>query len=326
MTVYADRKQESNKQLVAPQTAERAKSAYQLVDNRPAAIAQKTLWQGVADNSQRVEQLVSRELADNRSPARPTSQLSIPANQAPIQRAVSRSGTYTAAAALRTAAQTQQINAAWSALDGLVPQAVQDATTGVQAAPANRTHSQNAYAANQTPALWGMCVEEQLNNLVGATWDQQVNLGGARPDYGQVFGGIQTYADLTTAAQAGPVGNHITGKLTAINLNPGLAVAADITYGGAQGQVAQLPQWREDTFGARQRHRASSAGNGDAEYNPWANDNPVPSMEQVWQWTQAECATYVASVNREIPIEQFNSESESDMDIESDADSGNEEA
>lgn len=60
------------------------------------------------------------------------------------------------------------------------------------------------------------------------------------PDYGKITGGIQVYVDLTTPAEAGMVGNHITGKLMNSHINAGNAVAADITYGGIKKNVKNM--------------------------------------------------------------------------------------
>jgi hypothetical protein len=236
--------------------------------------------QQMADTSERVKQLMGiQQLADNTQP---------------IQRAVSKSGYYTAAAANRSPQQIQQIDNALNTLDGLIPTAVQNATNGVADIPSNRTNTQNAYAANPTAAFWGSCVEEQLNAL-DQTWRHQVRLQGARPDYALQVGGIQTYADLTSANQAGLTGNHITGKLQTAGLNAGVVVAADVTYGNGQGQARQVENWRMAAFQARQRHTAARGDDGDWEDN-WANQNPVPSINTIFGWTQNQCDRYVRNV------------------------------
>lgn len=231
-------------------------------------------------------------------PRKPRSESQFQIYNQPVQRAVVPSGTYTAAAAGRTVLQEGQITAAWNALDALVPTAEASAATGVAAGPAMRTATQNAYVLHPSPARWGSCVEEQLNGL-DAAWNHQVALAGSRPDYGQTFGGIITYADLTTPTQAGPAGNHITTKLQTANILAGAAVAADITYTGGAAAPAAVPAWRVAAFGARQRHYASANGIGDAEYNPWAEENHVPSEADIWGWTQAQCNNYVATVDTE---------------------------
>lgn len=240
----------------------------------------------------------------------------------PIQMAVSRSGIYTTAAANRTQVQAEEITQAWNELDALVPEAEQNATEGVQEQdPANRTPTQNAFVQNNSAALWGSCVEEQLNELA-ENWDQQVPLANSRPDYRMNAGGIDTYADLTTVAQAGVAGDHITEKLQRSHINAGQAVAADITYGGQQAQPAQMEDWRLAAFGAKQLHDASVNGNGDGEYNEWAEENEVPDNETIWGWSQEECVEYTTNVHQNIHAgDQFEEEDdlgEGGMDIEDD--------
>lgn len=146
-----------------------------------------------------------------------------------VQRAVSDSAMYAPGAAASVI-----INA----LEGQIAAAELAASNFVQniGLPPGYIHTptQAAYMANPTAALWGMCVEEQLNPLaIGLGWTTQYPLTGSRPDYHQVVGGVDVFVDLTTALQAGVGGNHITGKLaTAVTNgdNPATWQAADITH------------------------------------------------------------------------------------------------
>ncbi|MFX8782138.1 hypothetical protein ABTM76_19795, partial [Acinetobacter baumannii] len=85
-------------------------------------------------------------------------------------------------------------------------------------------------------------------------WQQQVLLDGSRPDYKMTAGGIDTYADLTTPAEAGITGKHITQKLQTANVLRGAVVAADITYGAQQVQPAEINAWHLTAFRAQQLH------------------------------------------------------------------------
>ena len=175
-----------------------------LVDSRPAAIAQRK----------------PQELADA-------------AAKGAIQRAISNSALYPP-----TGATAPLI----TALEGQI--AAADATAQAQLAhPPGGVHTphQATYIRSPNPTRWGCCVEEQLNPLAAAIgWNTQVALPGARPDYGRnVAPNIELYVDLTTVAQAGVGGNHITVKLNR-SVRPHHVVwhAADITHNGPPGGPA----------------------------------------------------------------------------------------
>lgn len=145
----------------------------------------------------------------------------------PIQLAVSPSATYAPGA--------NELNEIAN-LDGQIAAAELAAQNRVTNAPIGYVHTptQAAYMANPNAAGWGYCVEEQLNLLApGLGWSTQYPLANSRPDYHKLVGGQQVFVDLTSLAQAGPAGGHITAKLN-ISAPNGIAPAnwraADITH------------------------------------------------------------------------------------------------
>lgn len=128
------------------------------------------------------------------------------AGRIPVQRVVSASATYVPQAAAL---------AAITLLDGQIAAAEQDAAHHIQH-PAGGIHTarQANYLRHPNPMTWGYCVEEQLDpRATGLGWNTQLPLGGSRPDYYRTVGPAYVFADLTTAGQANPAGNHITTKL-----------------------------------------------------------------------------------------------------------------
>lgn len=100
-------------------------------------------------------------------------------------------------------------------LDKKIPEAEQAASDFVRniELPPNYIHtpSQAAYMANPNPALWGMCVEEQLNPLAeNLGWTTQKRLPGSRPDFYLQINDFVVYVDLTTTEQASVGGFHST--------------------------------------------------------------------------------------------------------------------
>lgn len=154
-----------------------------------------------------------------------------------LQRAVSASATYVPQAAALNAIND---------LDAEIPGAEQAAAAQVLHPPGGiHTPYQANYIRNPIPMTWGYCVEEQLNpEAQNLGWSTQQVMPNARPDYYRKLGNINVFADLTTATQAGPAGNHITSKLQATAHNYHNAAnwqAADITHTGQRPGGAPLP-------------------------------------------------------------------------------------
>lgn len=198
-----------------------------------------------------------------------------------VQRAVSPSAMWAPNAAATALITT---------LDGLIAGAEQAASQQVQnlVPVAVHTPTQAAYMYNPTPALWGSCVEEQLNTLaLAGGWTTQWPLRGAVPDYGRLLpGGGIVFADLTSAQQAGPGGNHITVKLNTarandLRQNPFAPApnwyAADITHGGQNplgqpGAAQQMPNFNGRVTVVQLRRMQL--------YNAWcADDNAEWTLE-----------------------------------------------
>jgi len=180
-------------------------------------------------------------IADSRPSAAAQRQLAHAIHQAPrvaaqrrqfeglgvLQRVVSASATYV---------PQQAALAQITALDGQIATAEQTAANEIQN-PTGGIHT--AYQANYLRApgamTWGYCVEEQLSpRAINLGWSTQHVMPGARPDYHKIVGQTEVFADLTTAGQAAPAGNHITSKLaaTAHNFNTANWQAADIVHSG----------------------------------------------------------------------------------------------
>lgn len=83
--------------------------------------------------------------------------------------------------------------------------------------------------SNFVYAAWGQYVEYFLNAIVDHknSWERQKKVGNHRPDYYQLMGGVELYADVTSASQAG--GRHITSKLEGVKFKRPVC-AADIVY------------------------------------------------------------------------------------------------
>lgn len=123
-----------------------------------------------------------------------------------VQRVLSPSATYAPHGAALTALQE---------LDAEVPRAERRAARKLRNPGGTHTPRQATYLLSPQPMTWGYCVEERLDPLARRLgWSTQHRLPGCRPDYYRDIGGVQVFADLTTAAQASPGGNHITTKLT----------------------------------------------------------------------------------------------------------------
>jgi hypothetical protein len=180
------------------------------VDSRPEATAQRQLAVSIEHSPRMVAQ---RRRLDT---------LGV------VQRVVSASATY----APQAAALVHIGN-----LDAQVANAEQDAANEIQN-PAGGLHTarQANYIRNPTPMTWGYCVEEQLDPVaMGLGWTTQHPMPGSRPDYYKTVGTVEVFADLTTAGQAAPAGNHITGKLAATAHNYPNAnqwEAADLIHSG----------------------------------------------------------------------------------------------
>lgn len=126
-----------------------------------------------------------------------------------------------------------------AALDAMIPAADAQAQADL-AHPPTGTHTrhQAVYINRPTPMNWGYCVEEQLNPLAAAIgWNTQVILSNSHPDYGMTIApNTELFVDLTSVAQAGVGGNHITTKLNASNRPLGQTwEGADITHNGPPG-------------------------------------------------------------------------------------------
>ncbi|MEH2327118.1 MAG: DUF4157 domain-containing protein [Nostoc sp.] len=147
-----------------------------------------------------------------------------------IQRVVSQSPVF-----LPTQAEIGFINALDQQVGVAEARASQVVQQVVQQANVQPTATQQAYITNPTPALWGMCVEEQLNPIAQQLgWQTQMRIGASRPDYHRLVGNTHVWVDLTTPLQSGNAGYHITTKLYAggIQANALNDVAADITHQG----------------------------------------------------------------------------------------------
>lgn len=138
-------------------------------------------------------------------------------------------------------------------LDSKILEAEKIAIEQLKDPNAKPTRYQANYKKNSSPMTWGYVIEEQLDGFAkGLGWNRQGNIGGARPDYymdivenkGQP---ARVYADLTTQAQAGAGGDHITEKLIRGKNKPKgkLLEAADITHQGEPNNKMpplQVPQ------------------------------------------------------------------------------------
>lgn len=282
------------------------KAPPQLVDKRNQFAKLKQL-QATADGSTSSARLNAVQLLASAQPS------------LVVQRAVVRSAVYSTASTNRNPTQIAAINQALTALDAQVPTAEARAVTDLRRASGARNASSESYIRAQTPARWGYCVERQLNSLAQG-WHLQHSLASSRPDYHMRKGGTDLYADLTTVAQAGAAGDHVTGKLGASSIDPRTAVGADITYsqpmptialpGAAAAPAAANvvvlklhPVWRQAPIRARQRHQFARGGfsrNADSEYNAWAMNNRVPSHVQILKMNKTSCQNYAKKVRRNL--------------------------
>lgn len=195
-------------------------------------------WQAVADRSHQVTHLAQLTAAMHSGPLMTAQGKRLEplgfepgtSESRPLQMAVSNSASFApslAAAPLITA------------LDGQIPTAETNARRDL-AHPVGGIHTphQATYLRNPSPMNWGYCVEEKLDPLARARgWTTQWILSNSRPDYGQAIGPTSTvFVDLTSVAQAGVGGNHVTSKLHA-SVRPGGQTweAADITHNGPPG-------------------------------------------------------------------------------------------
>lgn len=153
----------------------------------------------------------------------------------PVQFAVSNSATFPP-----SHASTGLIGA----LDQMIPTADLQAQADLANPPGGVHTRHQAVFINRPSAMnWGYCVEEQLNPLaLAAGWNTQYILSNSRPDYERVVTpNTHLFVDLTSVAQAGVGGNHITGKLHASNRPMGHTwEAADITHNGPPGGPAPV--------------------------------------------------------------------------------------
>ncbi|WP_435735297.1 hypothetical protein V5D56_10495 [Cellulosimicrobium sp. PMB13] len=152
-----------------------------------------------------------------------------------VQRVVSLSTTFVPQAAAI---------AAINLLDAEVTPAEQDAARAIRnRAGGKHTMRQAHYLFQPSPRSWGSCVEEQLDpraRVLG--WGTQFGLSGARPDYHRVLGAATVFADLTTATQSNPGGNHITTKLVVAAFpNKTGWQAADVIHSGIRPGGGQPP-------------------------------------------------------------------------------------
>jgi hypothetical protein len=195
------------------------------MDRRPGMIAQRRLAEAIHASPRMMSQ---RRLVEAvHSSSRMAAQRRQLEGLGVMQRVVSASATY-----VPQQAALDEIND----LDAEIPGAEQAAANEIRN-PAGGMHTarQATYIFNPHPMTWGYCVEEQLDPQARTLgWSTQYGMPGARPDYHRRIGLIDVFADLTTAAQAAPAGNHITGKLsaTAHNYNTINWQAADVTHSG----------------------------------------------------------------------------------------------
>ena len=233
-----------------------------ITDNRPATIAQRKLQQSIATTAKPI-----------------------------IQRAISNSAMYPPNGV--TAPMV-------TALDNLLPTAEARARRRLLN-PTNGVHTphQANYLRNSSPTTWGYCVEEQLNPVASANgWTTQIILNGARPDYERdVHPNIELYVDLTTVAQAGVGGNHVTAKLNRTIRPHGVVWhAADITHTGPPGGQApvlrtngKVTNLQMSRFQAYKRYLSKPGGG----YKPKKDDFrrrygaiSHPTFTQIWSADQ----------------------------------------
>jgi hypothetical protein len=172
-------------------------------------------------------------------------------------------------------------------LDGQIAAAEVTAQNRIANPPMGYVHTptQAAYMANPTAAMWGYCVEEQLNQLApGLGWATQYPLANSRPDYHKAVGGQQIFVDLTSAAQAGPAGGHITAKLD-ISAPNGIAPAnwkaADITH-NSLNPLNGMPAAPNYNGAVTQPHMQYFQRYHNFCQNPHANWDPY--MENLFQY------------------------------------------
>ncbi len=132
-------------------------------------------------------------------------------------------------------------------LNTQVAVAEKEATDDVKNSKIRHSNLQSVYMKNPSKRSWGYCVEEKLNTIAGNMgWATQHRLPNSRPDYHRKIDGNNVFVDLTSAAEAGQHGNHITGKLDVSCPNgqrPAKWKGADITHAssdplnGVQGIV-----------------------------------------------------------------------------------------
>lgn len=263
--------------------------SFSFTDNRSETVAQRKL-QEMANTSRQVSQLrVFQDVADNGTKVNQVVQLQRIANhhfvqqQLPIQRKVNdissevvqRVVSVSGYSYVPAAADLLLINA----LDGQVATAETAASNDVQnnPAPPQHTNHQAAYINNPTAAGWGNCVEEKLNVWAGNNgWNMQNNGGGSNPDYSRTRNGTKIWADLTTAAEAGAGASHIIDKLTRkvrSGSNDATWVAADIVHGSLNPLAGGPPGVVATNGVVTQAHKNSwqrvktYKGKGDATYD-----------------------------------------------------------
>ena len=167
---------------------------------------------------------------------------------------------------------------------------------------ATDTAKQMNYKRRPGPTTWGYVVEEQLDiEARKLGWNTQNALKGGRPDYTMKVDDVTLFADLTTEAQAGVGGPHVTGKLgfayqmlsdqgTAPNWH-----AVDIAHSGAQpGQTpaplvvtGEVKDEHDRWFG---KFKAALSQGSYASYDPWVEamkrkyGNKLPHSKFYGSW------------------------------------------